>query len=273
MAGPGKKWLLGCGLGCGIPILLSIVLTIGGGIVMMKPFTKAVDSQKALVAAHGEREEFVPAAGGLTAERLEKFMAVRQELVPLCANFTEIGEKFQKLDKLDADGEEPSKGELFSAIGDVMGAAFGIASNIGRFTQARNEALLAQEMALGEYIWIYTLVYNSWLGYEPNTDFESDGNSEFGASDRRIIRRLMRNHAEALVAAGRAAEATQWRAEADHLERADGDGVPWTAHDLPENVAAAFEPHRAALDELFCAATAAFEFSKMKKRGFSITSE
>lgn len=273
MAGSGKKWLLGCGLGCGIPILVSIVLTIGGGIVMMKPFTKAIDSQKELVAAHGQREDFVPAADGLTAERLEKFMAVRRELMPLCASFSEIGEKFHKLDNLDEGDEGPSKGELFSAIGDVMGAAFGIAGNIGRFTQTRNEALLAQDMALGEYIWIYILVYNSWLGYAPNTDFDSEGDSEFGASDRRIIRQLMRNHARALAEAGLAADAAAWGAEADHLERSDGDGVPWKEQELPAKVAAVFEPYRTALDELFCAPTAAFEFSQMKKKGFSITTE
>ncbi len=274
VAGTGKKWLLGCGLGCGIPIILSIVLSVGGSMMMMKPFDRAVDAQKKLEGSYGVREDFVPAATGLTADRVRIFMAVRQSLVPMCEEFEEIGRKFERLDDMDSDGEEPSKGEIFGAVGDMMGAAFGIAGNIGRFTEARNEALLAEGMGLGEYIWIYTLVYNSWLEYPPNTDFsEEDAGGGYGRSDQKLIRKLMRNHAGALAGAGESAAAEAWEAEAGFLERRDGSGVPWVENDLPEGLVAEVEPFRADLEELYCAASSAFEFSRMKKKGLSITSD
>jgi len=280
MAGNGKKWLLGCGLGCGLPMLLVIVLLVGGSVVMMKPFKQAVDTQQELKAALGDRADYVPAADSLSPERLDKFIRVRGVLVPLCDNFTEISRKFSRMDELEADGEEPSKREIFGAVGEVMGAVFGIAGNIGRFTQVRNEALLAEKMSFGEYIWIYTLVYNSWLGYSPNTDFASnaEGDSPTGgdegaydAADQKLIRQLMRNHAGALAAAGRASEAAAWEAEADHLERQDGSGVPWHDTTLPAPVAAALEPYRNKLVPLFCAASASFEFDKVHKKGLRIT--
>ena len=36
MAGSGRKWLIGCGVGCGAVILLAILLSVGGTFVMMR---------------------------------------------------------------------------------------------------------------------------------------------------------------------------------------------------------------------------------------------
>lgn len=273
MAGPGKKWLIGCGLGCGIPFLLFILLTVGGSMVMMKPFNRAVDAQRDLQAAYGEREEFVPPAAGLTADRLARFLAVRGQLEPMCEAFTEIGEKFKRMEILDREDAEPSKKEVFQAVGDMMGGVFGIAGNIGRFTEARNQALLANEMGLGEYIWIYVLVYNSWLGHVPNTDFEQGNGGRFDDSDQKVIRALMRNHAGALTAAGRPDEAKAWESEVRRLERSDGSGVPWSGAELPAGLVAACEPLRAELEAAYCEATAAFEMSSVHKKGLTYSAD
>ena len=41
MAGAGKKWLIGCGAGCGGLILLTIVLSVVGSMWMMRPMNEA----------------------------------------------------------------------------------------------------------------------------------------------------------------------------------------------------------------------------------------
>ncbi len=275
VAGPGKKWLLGCGLGCGIPILLSILLSVGGAVFMMKPFNRAIDAQKDLTAAHGARADYIPPEAGLAGDRLEKFINVRRALIPMCENFTEIGEKFQQMDDLDKNGEEPSKGEIFGAVGNVMGAVFGIAGNIGRFTEIRNTALLTEGMGLGEYIWIYTLVYNSWLGYPPNTDFDDSGPARgtYGSDDQKLIRQLMANYVTVLQEAGRSDEAALWQTEIGRLKRTDGTGVPWAEDEMPALLVKNLVPYQGELDELFCAATSAFEFSKVRKSGMTITTD
>jgi hypothetical protein len=273
VAGPGKKWLLGCGLGCGIPLLVVTVVMIVGGIRMMKPFDAAVATQKELTAAHGPRAEYVPPVDGPTADRLERFLRVRQALAPMCAEFVEIGGKFRRMEELDAGGEEPSKGEIFQAVGGLTSAVFGIASNLGRYTGQRNQALLDAGMGLGEYIWIYTLAYNSYLGYAPNQDFDGSKGSAYSRGEQRIIRDLMANHVEALAAAGRAEEAALWRGELDRLERTEGDGVPFGREQLPPEIAARFAPYRDRLEALYCAETSAFEFGRVRKKGLSISSD
>ncbi len=49
----------------------------------------------------------------------------------MCESFSEIGEKFSQMEELDKGGDDPSRGEILGAVGDVMGAAFGFAGNIG----------------------------------------------------------------------------------------------------------------------------------------------
>ncbi|MCB1184213.1 hypothetical protein KDM41_12325 [bacterium] len=274
MAGAGKKWLLGCGLGCGIPVLVVTVVTIVGGARMMKPFDGAIADQKELTAAYGARDAWTPPVDGLTPDRLESFLAVRRALQPQCADFAELASKFKRIEDLEEDGKEPTKGDVFKAVGGLTSAVFGIAGKIGSFTAARNEALLANGMGLGEYIWIYTLAYNSDQGHPPNQDFDTgDGGRDFSAKEQRVIRSLMANHADALAAAGRAEEAALWRAEIDRLERAETNGVPFPDGALPAEITDQLAPRRDELAALYCAESSAFEFGRVHKRGLSVSSE
>ena len=62
MAGTGRKWLIGCGVGCGAVVLLGILLSVGGSLYMMRPFNKAVEAQKALEVEFGSRDSYIPPA-------------------------------------------------------------------------------------------------------------------------------------------------------------------------------------------------------------------
>lgn len=270
MAGAGRKWLIGCGAGCGGLILLIILISVGGSLWMMKPMNAAVDSQKALDEEYGARDTFIPPAGGITPDRMEAFLAVREALEPSCEKFREIARDFEEMDRIDSDGDA-STGQALKAVGGLMGSITGMVAELGRFTEVRNEALLANGMGHGEYVWIYVLAYHSWLGHQPGTSFDSDADEELSRNERRVIRRLMKNHAGALAEAGLPDRAKVWEKEILHLERAEGD-VPFGDGELPDEVAAAFEPYRSRLQALYCEATAGFELNTIKKKGLSIQS-
>jgi hypothetical protein len=272
VAGSGKKWLVGCGVGCGAVMLLGILLTVGLSFKMMQPFDKAIDAQNELETEFGPRESYIPPPQGITPDRLEKFIAVRRSLVPLCEEFREIGDSFQAMEDLDKDGQEPSKGEAFKAVGNVMGNVFGLIGNLGRYTEQRNLALLEQEMSLGEYIWIYVLVYNSWLGQEPNQDFDDREGRGYSSGERKLLRNLMLNHTEALVSAGMVDQAETWKDEAGVMARAEY-GVPFRDSGLPGSYVQQFLPYEEELEALFCDATSSFELNRMKKKGLSITAD
>jgi hypothetical protein len=270
MAGAGKKWLIGCGAGCGGIILLAIVLSVVGSMWMMRPMNEAVDAQKALNEAFGARDAFVPPAGGITPERMESFLAVRDSLMWQCDRFREIGEKFDRMEAIDND-EDVSTGEALKAVGGLMGSITGMVADMGRFTADRNRILLEKRMSLGEYAWIYVLAYHSWLGHQPGTSFETDpeAEAELSRMERKVIRRLMLNHVEALKEADLTIQAATWEDEILRLERSEG-GVPFEGAELPAGLRNSLAPYRERLEALYCPETAGFELNTIKKKGLSI---
>jgi len=273
MAGTGKKWLVGCGVGCAVAALLAIVVTVGGGIIMTRPFSRAADTQQELSNRFGAREEFEPPLATFDRKRLKAFLAVRRELTPICAEFAAVAAKFAAVEKLDEGGEDPSAGEAIKTVLPVIGAAFGIAGKIGKHNEMRNRALLAQDMSLGEYIWYYVLVYNSWLGERPNQEFDdSEGDQDYARSERRVIRALLENHADALRDAGRDAEAELWTEAAVTVSNS-ASGVPFGPGGLPPAYADMLEPYRAKIEASYCAATSSFELSQIRKKGLSFHSD
>lgn len=268
MAGTGRKWLKGCGISCGVIVLLNVVGWIVAGLFLTRPFTAAVSSQDALDKAFGPREAWVPPADGPTAARLEVFIAVRTDLDAQCAHFRDLHGRFAAMDELDKQGDV-SAGEALKAVAPLMGSVLGMAGDIGRYLDARNQALLDHGMGLGEYIWIYVLAYNAWLGHEPNIDFGDGGREgEYDPTDRTVLATLIEAHAGALEAAGRADEAAAWRAEAGRI----GDtpsGVPFARDGVPADLAARFEPYRDALEAVYCEATGSLELGRIRQKGLS----
>jgi len=272
VAGTGKKWLIGCGVGCAATSLLAIIITIGGGLLLTRPFGKAVDAQKALTSEFGSRESYEPGPGGIAPDRMEAFLAVRRALLPSCAEFEKIGASFEAMEELDKDGDEPSTGEMLKGVGNVMGSVFGIAGEIGKVTQRRNEALLEQEMGLGEYTWIYVLAYNVWLANAPNTEFSGDAGHPYQGQELKTVRRLLENYTEALRRAGMMEQAEIWSREAARLDRVDS-GVPFTDGELPGEFIDSFAPYRRQLEKTYCPAMAAFDLGRVQKKGFSYHSD
>ena len=195
MAGTGKKWLIGCGAGCGGFILLMIILSVVGGIIMTRPMNDAVKTQKELNETLGTREAYIPGPQGITADRMVIFLGVRRALMTHCAEFARIGDKFQAMEDIDKQGEDVDTGEALKAVGGIMGSVMGLAAEFGKFTRARNEALLAAGMGQGEYIWIYVLAYHSWLGHAPNTSFDSENTGgDLSRKERGVVQTLSLIH-------------------------------------------------------------------------------
>jgi len=272
VADTGKKWLIGCGVGCGAVILLGILLSVGGSLYMMRPFNKAIDAQKELVAEFGDRTAYIPSPQGITPDRLEIFIKVRRTVMPMCEDFQKIGDSFAAMEELDKNGEEPSKKEVFQAVGNLTGGIFGMVGDMGRFTHLRNQALLDAGMGLGEYIWIYVLAYNSWLGNSPNVDLDGDSQRGMSGKEQKLIRTLVANYAEALADAGMADKAALWEQEGDRMKRAE-TGVPFENGDLPADLTRAFLPYESELKDLYCEAMSSFEMGQVRKKGLSIHSD
>lgn len=278
MASTARKWLVGCGLGCGGAIVISIAAPLLFGLVAMGPMNRAVDAQKELTTAMGDRDSYAPPAGVPTPERLEAFLAVRRAVLPQCDRFTKIAADFARMDDLGAGSDKPGKGEIFSAVAKLSGSVVGIVGDIGQLTEARNQALLSQRMGLGEYTWLYTLVYHSWLEHPvPGARHRRGDGDDEEEKHVRVKRQrvsligMMHRHAAALAQAGQADQAKVWRDEADRLENSR-DEVPFAGGTLPPEWAAAFAARGDELRAAWCGPMAEYELGEVRKSGLSIHS-
>ena len=81
-----KKWLVGCGIGCAVIILILIVLGIGGYMFfknLVGDFQEQEELMEVLTERYGEIREFIPEPdGSIGPSRIEAFLSVRDAFAP-----------------------------------------------------------------------------------------------------------------------------------------------------------------------------------------------
>lgn len=249
MAGSAQKWLLGCGIGCGLALLL-VALLIGGGVYFFRDvadsFKGAGDRGLALQERFGEPGQYTPPpAGAVPPSRMEAFLAVRDTLASDRERFARTFASFEALQQHERSGRRD-----FAAVLHAVRGGLALAPLMGDFLERRNEALAAHDMGLGEYAYIYTLAYHVHLGH-PASDGPRDvkvGDDEHLRNMRPRLRgallSMLRNQLAAVEReAPRAGNAwvDSLRAEIAALQ-ADPARLPWQ-DGLPPAIAASMAPH------------------------------
>ena len=271
MAGEAKKWFIGCGIGCGVVLLIFI----GLGTVGFLGIKGAIDrgenieaSFETLQAEYGRPGEFTPALdGSIPPARMETFLDIRDDLA---AARKEIGDVLRTLDDREVDGQKP--GNLAK-----IKAGLRLIPGLMEFISTRTEAMLEGGMGLGEYLYIYSLSYPVWLqkdltdgpgftlsdsgsdsgdgGIQINSDWSSDDSGDVEGQREEKIRRYLnrvqlkmaRNQLAALQARGDEGPAlADLQAEIERME-AESGRLLWETG-LPEAIRLSLEPYRERLE-------------------------
>lgn len=272
MSGQSSKWLKGCGIGCGLAVLLVILGTVGGGLVMMRPFREAIETREVLDERFGDQSVYTPAPDGSVApERMEAFLSVRSALLGVCVAFRAKQGALDEMEQFD-EVENPPKKELFRALFRATKGVMGMGPLMGKFFRLRNESLLAAEMGLGEYTYIYVLAYTEMLQGESGSEGGLFSSDRLSGRIRGVLAGFLRRQLEALRAEpdadSRGDEIEALAAEIRAFEE-DRDAVPWQ-DGLPPAIASSFAPYRERLDELFCENTVDLELTRNRQRGIGI---
>jgi hypothetical protein len=277
----GRRWAKGCGCGCGLAAILASLLGVVGyyfisGIVRE---AKRADRIKERVREkQGRIADFQPDPDGvLRRERLEVFLHVRELMAPARE---ETQRALALLSSRTPEGEAEVPGLLGRLVAWGMGAmkveaARGLVPQAIGFVSARGEALLEAGMGPGEYLYIYSLAYFSWLGKSPadGPSFPFVGDDEGGEGPRyegkpdefdvREGRRemvlthlneqllpLLRRQLAALDEGGTVVESDAWRrqlaAEIAAMEK-DRFRIPWR-DGLPTRIETSLQPFRSRLE-------------------------
>ena len=281
MASTGKKWAVGCGIGCGFFLLIiGVVGTCGYlGVRQIVDRADGIDASfEQLDAEFGHPKDYTPDPEGRIAPgRMETFLSAREVLAP---SYNESAALMDQLsDKSGAAG--PAK-----VIGKIQAGIRFIPAMLA-FIEERNQVLLQQGMGLGEYQYIYASAFFMQLHKDPadGPDFQISGpddedeqsgpvrwgvhtsdDDEQGVRERREIevRRylnkslglIVRNQLEALdarlVGVDDPAQ-LQWRAElaaeVEAMER-EPRRILWE-EGLPPQLRESIEPYRDRLNDSY----------------------
>ncbi len=248
MAGK-RNWLMGCGVGC----LALIVLTIIGGTLVWRSGKQVVsaldavgDSQEALAQQYGALREYAPPSDGrLGADRLEIFLAVQTAIHEPGAELAGFIDVVSLLEEKKSIGPR----NVITGIRSLMGLGHSVAA----YLDARNSALLDHGMGLGEYSYLYVIVYHAGTGRELRPAFSM---RDSGEMEPRLDR--LRGHFKAWLTNQREAAASSNPAPG-WLETLDNElarlttgelHAPWR-DGLPEATASSLEPYRVRMDEFY----------------------
>jgi len=158
MAGTGKKWFIGCGIGCGLFIL--VMAGIGTvGYFGVKRFSDRTDRIEVtfnrMDEEYGHPSEFTPEIDGrIPSHRMGVFLAVRDGMRPVQQ---EVSGLFATLD-----------GTNDSSWIDKAKAGMKFIPSLLIFIEERNQIMLDQGMGVGEYQYIYALAYFGLLDKDPS---------------------------------------------------------------------------------------------------------
>lgn len=268
-----KKWLIGCGIGCGVIVVLSALL-ITGGVLYVRNLVEGFKDSEAMLETLTERfgsiTEYCPEPDGrIPAERIEAFLAAREAIAPV------RDEIERSISLLEDEGETidvESTGNVFQKLKLV----FGLIPQLADYFKARNQALLDQGMGMGEYYYIYSIVYFAWLdkslvdgpafpmaGEEGDFEYSYEGREDEEAREMRrdiSLRRLHRmllpmirnQHAKLDLAAGREVSQDWKETLSAELEAMESDRYRLVWQDgLPEIIASSLTPFRNRLDSSY----------------------
>ncbi len=303
-----SKWLIGCGIGCGVIILL-IAALIGGSYFLMrdtmKGFKESSQSDKLLDEKYGATDSFTPwPDGAVPPTRMEVFLSVREATQPsreqIVKAFSALPMEKGQIEKLKSQ----SAMEKISSVFKIGKSAFGLGSTLGTFMQVRNDAMLSSEMGMGEYTYIYAIAYyggmkhSPWDGPEgpggaagpggPRGDGEHGDPASGPPADRRVrhrttdlrvhgdLAKMLSNQLASLPAGAIAGASADWRQvltkEIAAMEN-DPTRMPWK-EGLPPQIAASIEAYRPRLEATYTPITNEFELGRSRAHGsWSVTAE
>ena len=296
MAKTKRRWLMGCGIGCGALVLVVAGLIAASALFfrdVLQEFEQADHTIETVAERFGSISGFRPHAdGAIPPERIEAFLAARETFA---AERREMDRSLSVLsaDRAGDDREEGRAGRLprlpWGVIGKTRAGVWLMHQTAG-FLQQRNEALLESEIGLGEYYYIYTLAYYVWSEKPPadGPSFKLVGERGYVFEEiedlpesvvreyrmkatrnslNRLFLPVLRNQLNDLDAVEDAGELGAWRAllEAEILEmETDTNRIPWE-DGLPDAIVASLEPYRERLEQSYSVMCNALEIGVARR--------
>jgi hypothetical protein len=214
----------------------------------------------------GWAEQYVPVADGSVApDRLERFVRVRQAVQPACTDYQEVLDGIIGLAAIETDPDVSGEEAATRGIKGFK-SVFKTGPKMLQFMDARNSALIREEMGLGEYIYLYLAAYSEQLADVASSPYSEIEESRISSRIREEFIQILGNQLNALGPAGQDPVRAGLKAEIEALEDSP-EATPWSRGPLP-GTRHSLAPFQDQLSTLYCDGVVAIELLQ-KNRGFS----
>ncbi len=251
--------------------IATIVFFLGAGIwSFILPIQQSKRLEHSLIDKFDWATRYIPPVDGIIQpDRLERFIRVREAVQTNCRTFQNIMDAVILLETLESD-PNLSAGQKISEGFDSLKSMFSAAPTFLEFMDARNTALLTEEMGLGEYIYVYMAVYAELLAQESQGRYADQEEAYLSPRARKEYVQVLGNQLAALQATDQHAAALALAAELQTEMAALTDGShasPWP-DGPPVSTRESLAPYRDRLSALYCTGIVRVE-TLQKNKGFS----
>ncbi len=253
--------------------IATIIFFLGAGTwFFVLPIQQSKRLEHSLIDQFGWAPRYIPPVDGvIQPDRLERFVRVREAVQANCRTFQSIMDNVIRLETLESD-PNLSASQKTSEGFDTIKSMFSAAPTFLEFMDARNSALLAEEMGLGEYIYIYLAAYGELLAQESQGKYADQDEAYLSPRARKEYVQILGNQLAALQAADQNQDASSialiadLQAEMAALE--DGSHVaPWP-DGPPARTGESLTPYSDRISALYCEGIVQVEILQ-KNKGFS----
>lgn len=253
--------------------ITTIIFFLGAGTwFLILPIQQSKKLEHSLIDRFGWAPRYIPPAEGvIQPDRLEGFIRVREAVQANCRIFQNIMDNVIRLETLESD-PSLSNSQKVSEVFDSIKSMFSAAPTFLEFMDARNSALLAEEMGLGEYIYIYLAAYAELLAQESQGRYADQEEAYLSPRARKEYVQILGNQLAALQAAGQGqgvsslALVAELQAEMAALG-VDSYASPWP-DGPPARTGESLAPYRDRISALYCEGIVQIEILQ-KNKGFS----
>ena len=252
--------------------LATVLFFIVAGIYfVIVPVQESKRHEQTLIERFGWADKYTPSIdGSIPPHRVEAFIRVREAVQTNCADYQGILDDIIDLEALETD-KDMSAGEKTSRGLGSFKSMFSAAPKMLEFMDARNTTLLAEEMGLGEYIYIYLAAYGEQLTREPDSRYSEMEDAYISPRTRKEFVHILENQLGELESAGPDTSHSdliaELRGEIGALEDKSHPS-PWP-NGAGSMTSESLAPYRERLVELYCAGIVKIELLQ-KNRGLNL---
>ena len=260
----GRGWRL-------LAVATVLFFIVAGIYFVIVPVQESKRHEQTLIERFGWADKYTPSIdGSISPQRVEAFIRVREAVQTNCAAYQGILDDIIGLEALETD-KDMSAGEKTSKGLGSFKSMFSAAPKMLEFMDVRNTTLLAEEMGLGEYIYIYLAAYGEQLAREPDSRYSEMEDAYMSPRTRGEFVHILENQLGELESAG--PDTTQsdliaeLRGEIGALEDKSHPS-PWP-NGAGGMTRESLAPYQERLAELYCAGIVKIELLQ-KNRGLNL---